>query len=194
MSKTIPKISRSVYGEVVKFVGPNCKEVTNYYKNCRPPFRFSHGKFATSCCAECMKHLSEWLVPLLKTIPKNFKHNGNFYELDEDQAKLLWFVSVSEIETGEEAGEGEEEVEKEGEWRIVVGQHEHYGSIKTMENAIESVQALYNKKSRPIEVELPYNLTRKATPQTLPPHWTPFIPLLTELDSLGQINLSLRTC
>lgn len=62
---------RGLLPDILSFAGKNCEDLTDGYRNCRPPFHYKNSATGESrnCARECYEHAAEWLLPLLQAIP-----------------------------------------------------------------------------------------------------------------------------
>lgn len=147
MSRTLPKVSKDVYKNIIDLAGPNCEEVTNKYRNCRPPFIYKRGNVKASCCAECMKHLDQWLLQLLEHLPKYLynRKNGTMYKRNHVHNLVRVF------------GESKD-YDYMAKMNFLLPQDYPSKHDKNVRDAISEVQRLLDARPRTINILLPYEL------------------------------------
>lgn len=57
--------------QILSFAGKNCEDLSDGYRNCRPPFRYKNSATGETrdCARACYEHAAEWIGPLLQTLP-----------------------------------------------------------------------------------------------------------------------------
>lgn len=66
--------SRDLRRQILSYGGKTCKDLTDDYKGCVPPFRYRNAQTGQLklCYKECYENMALWLEPLLANLPTSY--------------------------------------------------------------------------------------------------------------------------
>lgn len=87
---------RGQLSAILSYAEKNCEDLSDGYRNCRPPFRYKNAATGKTreCFRECYEHAAEWLTPLLQNLPRRtiVSWAGGSTEVAVTQAKEPYWV------------------------------------------------------------------------------------------------------